>query len=40
VDAKEELKRALKAYRGSILMVSHELEFYRGIATYIWNCED
>src|SRR3954447_12032322 len=40
VDAKEELKRALKAYRGSILMVSHEPEFYREIATDIWNCED
>ena len=40
VDAKEELKRALKAYRGSILMVSHEPEFYRDIVTDIWNCED
>ncbi len=40
VDAKEELKRALKAYRGSILMVSHEPDFYREIATDIWNCED
>jgi ATPase subunit of ABC transporter with duplicated ATPase domains len=40
VDAKEELERALKAYRGSILMVSHEPDFYREIATDIWNCED
>lgn len=40
VDAKEELKRALKAYRGSILMVSHEPEFYRDIVTDVWNCED
>ena len=29
VDAKEELKRALKAYKGSILMVCHEPEFLR-----------
>ena len=28
VDAKDELKRALIAYRGSILMVCHEPEFY------------
>jgi len=39
VDAKEELKRALKAYKGSILLISHEPEFYREIATDIWNCE-
>jgi ATPase subunit of ABC transporter with duplicated ATPase domains len=39
VDAKEELKRALKAYKGSILLISHEPEFYRDIATDIWNCE-
>ncbi len=35
VDAKEELKRALKAYKGSILMVCHEPEFYEDIATNI-----
>jgi len=39
VDAKDELKRALKAYKGSILMISHEPEFYRDIVTDIWNCE-
>ena len=38
VDAKEELKRALKAYRGSILMVCHEPEFYQDIATDVWDC--
>ncbi|MEG1482713.1 ABC-F family ATP-binding cassette domain-containing protein, partial [Clostridium sp.] len=31
VDAKEELKRALKEYKGTILLVSHEPEFYRDI---------
>ncbi len=39
VDAKDELKRALKEYKGSILLISHEPEFYRDIATDIWNCE-
>lgn len=40
VDAKDELKRALKEYKGTILLVSHEPEFYRDIVTEIWNCED
>jgi len=39
VDAKEELKRALKAFKGSILLISHEPEFYQDIATDVWNCE-
>lgn len=38
VDAKDELKRALKAYKGSILMVCHEPEFYDGLATDVWDC--
>lgn len=38
VDAKDELKRALKAYKGSILMVCHEPEFYDGLATAVWDC--
>ena len=37
VEAKEELKRALKAYKGSILMVCHEPEFYEDIATDVWD---
>ncbi|BFL54079.1 ABC-F family ATP-binding cassette domain-containing protein [Streptococcus pasteurianus] len=36
VDAKEELKRALKAYKGSILMVCHEPDFYEGW-TEVWD---
>lgn len=40
VDAKDELKRALKAYKGTILMVCHEPEFYEDIVTDIWNCEE
>ncbi|MBZ4663626.1 MAG: family ATP-binding cassette protein [Caloramator sp.] len=39
VDAKEELKRALKEYKGSILLICHEPEFYRDIVTDVWNCE-
>ncbi len=38
VDAKDELKRALTAYKGSILMVCHEPEFYDGLATAVWDC--
>ena len=37
VDAKEELKRALKAYPGTLLMVCHEPEFYEEVATRIWD---
>jgi ATPase subunit of ABC transporter with duplicated ATPase domains len=40
IDAKEELKRALKAYKGSILLISHEPDFYKDVATDIWNCEN
>lgn len=40
VDAKEELKRALKAYKGSILMVCHEPEFYEDIVTSVWDCSE
>ncbi|MBP3949847.1 ABC-F family ATP-binding cassette domain-containing protein [Bacillus suaedae] len=39
VDAKEELKRALIDYKGSVLLISHEPEFYQDVATDIWNCE-
>ncbi|MFE4709799.1 MULTISPECIES: ABC-F family ATP-binding cassette domain-containing protein [Paenibacillus] len=39
VDAKDELKRALQAYKGSILLISHEPEFYQDIVTETWNCE-
>ena len=37
VDAKEELKRALQAYKGSILLICHEPEFYRDVVTEVWN---
>ncbi|WP_125152658.1 ABC-F family ATP-binding cassette domain-containing protein [Clostridium rectalis] len=40
IDAKEELKKALKDYSGSILLVCHEPEFYLDIVTDVWHCED
>jgi ATPase subunit of ABC transporter with duplicated ATPase domains len=39
VDAKEELKRALQEYKGSILLVCHEPEFYQDVVSDVWNCE-
>ncbi|MFC3884540.1 ABC-F family ATP-binding cassette domain-containing protein [Bacillus songklensis] len=39
VDAKDELKRALKAYKGTVLIICHEPEFYRDVVTDVWNCE-
>ena len=38
IDAKEELKHALTAYKGSILMVCHEPDFYEDWATDVWDC--
>ncbi|MBQ6711853.1 MAG: ABC-F family ATP-binding cassette domain-containing protein [Clostridia bacterium] len=38
VDAKEELKRALQAYKGSILLICHEPEFYNDVVTQVWDC--
>ena len=40
VDAKEELKRALKAYKGTILLVSHNPDFYEDIVDEVWNLEE
>ncbi|MBE5943435.1 MAG: ABC-F family ATP-binding cassette domain-containing protein [Lachnospiraceae bacterium] len=40
VDAKEELKRALKEYKGAILLVCHEPEFYEGLVDKVWNLEE
>ena len=38
VDAKEELKRALKEYKGSILLICHEPEFYQEVVSQVWDC--
>lgn len=40
VEAKEELKRALIEFHGTIVLVSHEPDFYMDIATEVWNVED
>ena len=40
VDAKAELKRALQEYKGSILLICHEPEFYQDIVTKVWNCQE
>lgn len=38
-EAKEELKRALREFKGTILLVSHEPEFYKNWVTAVWNIE-
>ena len=40
VEAKKELKRALKEYKGSILLVCHEPLFYEDWVTDVWNVEN
>ena len=39
-DAKEELKRAIREFKGTVLLVSHEPEFYSDWVTGVWNVED
>ena len=36
VDAKEALKSALKEYKGSILLICHEPEFYQDVVNEVW----
>ena len=38
VDAKEELHRALKEYKGTVIMVCHEPDFYEDLATNVIDC--
>lgn len=40
VDAKDELKKAIREFKGTVLLVCHEPEFYEDIVTDIWNVED
>ena len=37
-DAKEELKRALIEYKGSVLLICHEPEFYTDVVSQVWDC--
>ena len=38
VGAKDELKRALNEYRGTVLLICHEPEFYQDIVNDVWDC--
>ena len=38
VDAKVALKQSLLEYRGSILLICHEPEFYQDIVSQVWDC--
>ena len=38
VDAKEALKQALQEYRGSVLLICHEPEFYQDVVSQVWDC--
>ena len=40
VDAKEELKRALQEYPGTLLLICHEPEFYQDVVNKVWNCQE
>jgi len=40
VAAKEELAKTLQNYRGTVLIVCHEPEFYKDWITQVWNVED
>ena len=40
VTAKAELKKAMKAYKGTILLVCHEPDFYEDWITKVWNIEE
>ena len=37
VDAKDSLKKALQEYRGSILLICHEPEFYQDVVNEVWD---
>ncbi len=38
--AKEELARAIKEFKGTVLLVCHESEFYEGIVDEVWDVSD
>ena len=40
VEAKDELKKAIKEFKGTVLLVCHEPEFYNDIVDDVWNIED
>ena len=40
VMAKEELARAIREFKGTVLLVCHESEFYTGVVDEIWDVSD
>ena len=40
VEAKDELKKAIREFKGTVVLVSHEPEFYMDIVDDVWNIED
>ncbi|WP_042276831.1 ABC-F family ATP-binding cassette domain-containing protein [[Clostridium] dakarense] len=40
VEAKDELKKAIREFKGTVLLVCHEPEFYIDIVDDVWNIED
>ncbi|MGC7870064.1 ABC-F family ATP-binding cassette domain-containing protein [Desulfosporosinus sp. SYSU MS00001] len=40
VEAKAELKKAIMNYRGTVVLVSHEPDFYEDWVTDVWNLEE
>ncbi len=40
VAAKEELAKAIRQFRGTVLLVCHESEFYSGVVDEVWDVSD
>lgn len=40
VEAKDELKKAIQEFKGTVLLVSHEPDFYMDVVSDVWNIED
>lgn len=40
VEAKDELEKAIREFKGTVILVSHEPYFYESFITDVWNIED
>ncbi len=40
IDAKAELAKAIKEFKGTVLLVSHESDFYSGVVDEIWDVSE
>ena len=38
--AKDALREAVDKFKGTVILVSHEPEFYEGVVTDVWNLEN